>query len=1081
MNQLSRGEYQISLSSLMALFFVFVSAAHPGPVHAVSGFQGVAYERKADGSIGPTIAGVAIKFVSENGQVTKTATTNSTGFYRVDLDVARYGVTAAHPDYESYSSAPGFFVVTAGSYQTGNIFLKKAASTSAGLKITGGAQLIGHTDLINSVAFSPDGRLLASGSMDRTVKLWDVQTNACLRTLTLHTSWVRSVAFSPDGKLLASASDDKTVRLWDPQTGAPVRVLSGHYSGVLAVAFSPDGRTLVSLSPVNRGELIVWDVQSGALVKRIAVNHTSMVRTLAFSPDGKTVVTAGGSPNGPGENKVWDIQTGTSSKTLTDTAGFDEAVAFSPDAALLAGAGGIYDNALTVWDAKTYQAPPVMVLPQVDPSGTKNGLKSVAFSGDGKLVGVGGAVVRLYERATWKSALYLYPEHGVTHTLAFCPTRLMVATAGAKKLPLDKYAIQLWVLSSGDAPPPPPPGLTLVSKHFFGGMGDQAGTGISALGGAVYLSGYDNAAYNGQSMAVAFANPPAANPLWSARWPNQSGSPRPGMENFSGVSASDAGAFFAGMSWTQTTDRVGDKESKSVLVKFPLNGPTGREVGGADWVAKPAFFPNYWGWESLNASLVSKEGNSTFIYVTGAAQTNGANNTAVLAKYDAAGKHVWRLDLGDHGPYKNSRGYSLAIANGRVYIGGMSHYPYTDPATVRAGLWTCDFSGGGKLAYGLSRSMGSERPVAVAASGSSVYLAMGIDNGPNGGVDAVVQKYDFSKTNYLGWNKTYGGPGDDIPYGLAADDKRVYGVGETKDNLTQGRASVLVEIDAADGTRLTTTRYDGDRDDVARGVAVAESDIYVVGESRSSGGAAGNASGQSDLMLLRYKAGAAPPKILPPVADAGPDQTVECDSYIGTRVQLDGSMSRDPQGRTLTYAWKWPLGSATGVRPSVRLPMGRHVIVLTVNNGALSAADSVVILIRDSTPPVFRRLSVNPSELWPPNNKPVLVRADAIDVFDSCTPRPRIALVSIKPGPPHPGAKGPYVSEALYGTDDRAFKLLAAKNTTGDSRTYTIVYRATDNARNSSYDTALVVVPHSKGKSDKPDAGGSVGGGSKKK
>ena len=309
MNQLSRGEYQISLSSLMALFFVFVSAAHPGPVHAVSGFQGVAYERKADGSIGPTIAGVAIKFVSENGQVTKTATTNSTGFYRVDLDVARYGVTAAHPDYESYSSAPGFFVVTAGSYQTGNIFLKKAASTSAGLKITGGAQLIGHTDLINSVAFSPDGRLLASGSMDRTVKLWDVQTNACLRTLTLHTSWVRSVAFSPDGKLLASASDDKTVRLWDPQTGAPVRVLSGHYSGVLAVAFSPDGRTLVSLSPVNRGELIVWDVQSGALVKRIAVNHTSMVRTLAFSPDGKTVVTAGGSPNGPGENKVWDIQT----------------------------------------------------------------------------------------------------------------------------------------------------------------------------------------------------------------------------------------------------------------------------------------------------------------------------------------------------------------------------------------------------------------------------------------------------------------------------------------------------------------------------------------------------------------------------------------------------------------------------------------------------------------------------------------------------------------------------------------------------------------------------------------------------
>ena len=144
--------------------------------------------------------------------------------------------------------------------------------------------LEGHSDSVTSVAFSPDGKQVVSGSGDETVRLWDTATGALLQTLEGHTRSVTSVAFSPDGKQVVSGSDDGTVRLWDTATGAPLQTLEGHSEYVTSVAFSPDGKQVVSGS--GDGTVRLWDTATGAPLQTLK-GHTRSVSSVAFSPDGK--------------------------------------------------------------------------------------------------------------------------------------------------------------------------------------------------------------------------------------------------------------------------------------------------------------------------------------------------------------------------------------------------------------------------------------------------------------------------------------------------------------------------------------------------------------------------------------------------------------------------------------------------------------------------------------------------------------------------------------------------------------------------------------------------------------------------
>lgn len=268
--------------------------------------------------------------------------------------------------------------------------------------------LRGHTDYVLCVAYSPDGRILASGDKNGIVRIWNAQTGSLRYTLYGHTNSVFSVAFSPDGQTVASGSLDGSIRLWDPDFGSIKKTLAGTLSRVISIAFNPIGGTLISGN--YDGTMHLWHLKQEKILGSYR-GHTDIVLSIDFCADGSLV--ASGSADG--SVRVWETNTGLLQHTFTEHSDWVNSVAFNPGAGRWTLASGSTDNTIRLWDIHTDQHKTL--------NAHTSSVESISFSVDGSTLASGDADGKLL---LWSFT----PSTSVKSISVISPTNLVEDVTG---------------------------------------------------------------------------------------------------------------------------------------------------------------------------------------------------------------------------------------------------------------------------------------------------------------------------------------------------------------------------------------------------------------------------------------------------------------------------------------------------------------------------------------------------------------------------------------------------------------------------------------------------------------------------
>jgi WD40 repeat protein/uncharacterized caspase-like protein len=268
-----------------------------------------------------------------------------------------------------------------------------------------GSVLKGHKHIINTLAFSPDGKRLVTGSYDTTAIVWNMETLKPIKTFKGHKSWINTLAFSPDGTRLVTGSWDSTAIVWNMETLEKIKTLKGHEDSIWTLAFSPNGSRLVTGSGDNTA--IVWNMETFEKIKTLE-GHESRITTLAFSPDGSRLVT------GSDDAIVWNMETFEKIKTLEGHEKGINSLAFSPDGTRLVTGSG--DKTAIVWNMETLK--PIKTL-----KGHEDTIWALAFSPDGTrlVTGSSDSTAIVWNMETFEPIKTLYKHEGGIFTLAFSP------------------------------------------------------------------------------------------------------------------------------------------------------------------------------------------------------------------------------------------------------------------------------------------------------------------------------------------------------------------------------------------------------------------------------------------------------------------------------------------------------------------------------------------------------------------------------------------------------------------------------------------------------------------------------------